>query len=55
MNKIAAAVLLVLGSATFAFATVTPPPNIPEPTTLGLLVSGAGAALLYARHRRSRK
>jgi hypothetical protein len=54
LNRIAAVVLLVIGSATVALAsTVTPP--IPEPSVLALLASGAGAAVLYARNRRPRK
>jgi hypothetical protein len=53
LNRIAAVVLLVLGSATMAFAST--PPSVPEPGILGLLATGAGSALLFYRNRRQGK
>ena len=53
VNRLAAVVALLLGSATVAMATVAqPPPTIPEPSALMMLASGLGGAIVYARNRR---
>jgi hypothetical protein len=54
-SRIAAAMLMVAAAATVASAAVTgPPQEVPEPSLLTLLATGAGSALLYVRNRRSK-
>jgi hypothetical protein len=55
LNKLAAVMLVLLGTATVTLASAVTQPPIPEPSVFALLASGAGAALLYARGRSRRK